>query len=103
MVTTPNPGVIHPAALMLQNEMGPESVVATVFPDCNKKYLSTDLMKKESVKTGFLSPDVEIISIKSFKRVCSICCEMIVWKRIIPGILKPSACNVAREGTNPDP
>lgn len=62
-------------ALMLQNEMGPESVVATVFSDCNKKYLSTDLMNKEPVKEGFLSPDVEIISVQSFKRVCYLCCD----------------------------
>lgn len=62
-------------ALMLQNEMGAESVVTTVFSDCNKKYLSTDLMNKEPVKEGFLSPDVEIISVRSFKRVCYLCCD----------------------------
>jgi len=62
-------------ALMLQNEMGAGSVVATVFSDCNKKYLSTDLMNKEPVKEGFLSPDVEIIAIQSFKRVCYLCCD----------------------------
>ncbi|MBE0647206.1 MAG: cysteine synthase family protein [Bacteroidales bacterium] len=60
-------------ALMLQNEMGAESVVATIFSDCNKKYLSTDLMGKEPVKEGFLAPDVEIISVQSFKRVCYLC------------------------------
>ncbi len=60
-------------ALMLQNEMGAESVVTTIFSDCNKKYLSTDLMNKEPVKEGFLSSDVEIISIESFKRVCYLC------------------------------
>ncbi|NQV01789.1 MAG: hypothetical protein HQ542_04035, partial [Bacteroidia bacterium] len=62
-------------ALMLQNEMGVESVVTTIFSDCNKKYLSTDLMKKEPVKEGFLSPDVEIISVQSFKRVCYLYCD----------------------------
>lgn len=62
-------------ALMLQNEMGAESVVATVFSDCNKKYLSTDLMNKEPVKEGFLSPDVEIISVQSFQRVCYLSCD----------------------------
>lgn len=62
-------------ALILQNEIGDDSVVATVFSDCNKKYLSTDLMNKEPVKSGFLSPDVEIISVQSFKRVCYLCCD----------------------------
>jgi len=62
-------------ALMLQNEMGAESVVATIFSDCNKKYLSTDLMNKEPVKEGFLSSNVEIISVQSFKRVCYLCCD----------------------------
>jgi len=61
-------------ALMLQNAMGARSVVATVFSDCNKKYLSTDLMKQEPVKPGFLSPDVEIQAVRSFRRVCYLCC-----------------------------
>jgi cysteine synthase A len=47
-------------ALKLQNELGTDKIVTTVFPDSNKKYLSTDLMKKEGLKDGFLSPDVEL-------------------------------------------
>jgi cysteine synthase A len=31
---------------MVQNQLGKEKVVATVFPDSNKKYLSTDLLKE---------------------------------------------------------
>ncbi|MFH1160001.1 MAG: cysteine synthase family protein [bacterium] len=61
-------------ALMLQNAIGADAVVATVFSDCNKKYLSTDLMKEEPVKPEFLSPDVELISVQSFQRVCYLCC-----------------------------
>lgn len=62
-------------ALMVQNEMGADAVVATVFADDNKKYLSTDLLKTEPVKAGFLSTDVEITSIKAYKRVCALCCD----------------------------
>lgn len=44
-------------AIKLQHEMGSAAVVVTVFSDSNKKYLSTDLMKDEPIKEGYLSPD----------------------------------------------
>ncbi|MDR1763650.1 MAG: cysteine synthase family protein [Dysgonamonadaceae bacterium] len=47
-------------AIKLQQKYGKDAVIATVFPDCNKKYLSTDLMKTEPVKPGYLSPEVEL-------------------------------------------
>jgi cysteine synthase A len=62
-------------ALEIQNEMGPKSVVATVFCDDNKKYLSTDLLRDEPVKPGFLSQDIELLSFSAFKRVCATCCD----------------------------
>ncbi|HCT30933.1 MAG TPA: cysteine synthase [Bacteroidales bacterium] len=62
-------------ALKTQNFLGKNAVVVTVFSDDNKKYLSTDLMKVEPVKEGFLSTDIELISYKSFKRVCHTCCD----------------------------
>ncbi len=62
-------------AIRVQNELGDESVVVTVFPDDNKKYLSTDLLKKEPVKAGFLAPEVEFLGVRSFKRVCHTCCN----------------------------
>ena len=62
-------------ALKIQNEKGKNSVICTVFSDDNKKYLSTDLMKKEPVKPGFLSTDIELIGFRSFKRVCYTCCN----------------------------
>ena len=34
-------------ALKIQNELGPDATVVTVFPDDNKKYLSTDLLRDE--------------------------------------------------------
>jgi cysteine synthase A len=62
-------------ALAVQNEMGADAVVVTVFPDDNKKYLSTDLLREEPAKPGFLSPDVELRGFRSFKRVCHTCCD----------------------------
>ncbi|GAA0077757.1 PLP-dependent cysteine synthase family protein [Clostridium sp. CTA-5] len=38
--------------------------VVTVFPDDNKKYLSTDLMKKEEIKNHFISSDIELVGLK---------------------------------------
>lgn len=49
------------AALKVQQEMGPEAKVATVFCDDSKKYLSTDLTKIEPVKDNYLSQDVKLI------------------------------------------
>jgi cysteine synthase A len=63
-------------ALKVQNGLGPDAVVATVFPDDNKKYLSTSLLQDEPLKDGYLSPDVELVDYHAFKRVCHTCCEM---------------------------
>jgi cysteine synthase A len=62
-------------ALKVQNKLGSNKVVVTVFPDSNKKYLSTDLLREEPVKEGFLSSDIELIDFSSFKRVCHTCCD----------------------------
>ncbi len=63
-------------ALKIQNELGKDAVVATVFPDSNKKYLSTDLLAEEPIREGYLSPRVELESFQGFKRVCHTCCDM---------------------------
>ena len=56
-------------AIELQNRMGNEKInVVTVFSDSNKKYLSTDLMKEEPVKAGYLSPDVELLDYMGIHR-----------------------------------
>ena len=62
-------------ALMIQNQLGDDAVVATVFPDDNKKYLSTDLLREEPVKPGYLSPEIELTNYHAFKRVCHTCFE----------------------------
>ena len=55
-------------AIQLQNELGDDAVVVTVFSDSNKKYLSTDLMKEEPVKEGYFSTDVELLDYKAIGR-----------------------------------
>ncbi len=81
-------------AVEVQNALGPEAVVVTVFPDDNKKYLSTDLMREEPVKTGFLSPRIELVEFQSFKRAWQTCCN--------PGECRESAARTQlREGELP--
>ena len=52
-----------------------ELVVVTVLPDDSKKYLSTDLLREEPVKPDHLSPGVELLGYRAFKRVCFTCCD----------------------------
>lgn len=56
-------------ALQLQNKLGADKVVVTVFCDSNKKYLSTDLMKGEPMRKEYLSQDVELIDYKAIDRL----------------------------------
>lgn len=60
-------------AILAQNNLGKESIVATIFSDDNKKYMTTDLIGSEPVKNGYLSTDVELICVKSLDRACAIC------------------------------
>lgn len=62
-------------ALKVQEMLGPDAVVVTVFADDNKKYLSTDLLREEPVRSGFLSPGVELKGVRAFRRVCATCCD----------------------------
>jgi cysteine synthase len=61
------------AALIVQEQLGPKAVVVTVFPDDNKKYLSTDLMRKEPVKKEYLASNVELLGIRTMQRACAFC------------------------------
>ncbi len=61
------------AALVAQEKLGPDAVVVTVFPDDNKKYLSTDLMREEPVRSDYLTPGVELLGLTTARRVCSFC------------------------------
>jgi cysteine synthase A len=61
------------AALEVQRRTGLDSIVATVFPDSNKKYLTTDLLNYEPVKPGFVSPHVRLLGFRAMNRVCGSC------------------------------
>jgi cysteine synthase A len=61
------------AALKVQEELGPAAVVATVFADDNKKYLSTDLTHVEPVRPDYLAPEVTLTGFTALGRVCSFC------------------------------
>ncbi len=56
-------------ALKVQNELGSDAVVATVFPDDNKKYLSTDLLREEPVRENYQTPEVALLGFRSVRRV----------------------------------
>jgi cysteine synthase A len=62
-------------AIQVQNKLNNDAIVVTVFPDDNKKYLSTDLLKNEPVKKDFISPNVKLKCYRAFKRVCHTCCD----------------------------
>jgi cysteine synthase A len=61
------------AALQGQESLGGDAVVVTVFPDDNKKYLSTDLLHEEPVRREYLSPEVELTSVLSLPPSCAFC------------------------------
>lgn len=52
-------------ALTVQDQLGSQSTVATIFCDDNKKYLSTDLARVEPVKPDYIAPNVELIGFET--------------------------------------
>ena len=64
------------AAVRLHEELGPDAVVATVFADDNKKYLTTDLMRDEPVRPGYLAPETRLTGIRTLPRHCRMCPQL---------------------------
>ncbi|HMU11410.1 MAG TPA: hypothetical protein PKC54_15460, partial [Ferruginibacter sp.] len=56
-------------AIRLQHQTNRPLNVVTVFSDSNKKYLSTDLMKTEPVKPGYISPEIELLDYDAINRM----------------------------------
>lgn len=56
-------------ALTAREKLGKDAVVCTVFADDNKKYLSTDLVKAQSVKENYLSPHIELFGYQTIGRL----------------------------------
>ena len=63
------------AALLVQRELGPDAVVVTVFPDDNKKYLSTALLQPEPPRPHHVTPSVELLGFDALRRSCQACLE----------------------------
>ena len=55
-------------ALKVQAMIGGDAPVVTIFCDSNKKYLSTDLLRREPVRPEYESPHVEILGYAAFSR-----------------------------------
>ncbi|QBQ39746.1 PLP-dependent cysteine synthase family protein [Sphingobacterium psychroaquaticum] len=58
-------------AIKLKEELGDDATVVTLLCDDNKKYLSTDLVKEEPVKDGFISTDVSFEGFHPISRLAS--------------------------------
>ncbi len=65
-------------AIALQNRMGDDAVVATVFPDSNKKYLSTDLLRHEPPREEYVATEVELTGFSVIQRACAVCCDAVM-------------------------
>lgn len=55
-------------AIEMQNKLGADAVVVTIFCDDNKKYLSTDLTREEPVKPEYVSPHIELLGYEALPR-----------------------------------
>jgi cysteine synthase A len=88
-------------AVQVQDKLGKHAVVVTVFPDDNKKYLSTDLLKDEPVKNSFVSPHVKLVGYKAHKRICLTCCNPLECMRTLTSDLdrKPKLPYCPRRAT----
>ncbi|HUM03682.1 MAG TPA: cysteine synthase family protein [Thermoanaerobaculia bacterium] len=60
-------------ALKVVEQLGDGAVVVTVFPDDNKKYLSTDLLRDEPLREGYLAAEVTLSGFTVFRRDCLVC------------------------------
>ncbi len=63
------------AAAKVQDELGDDAIVVTVFADDNKKYLSTDLLRDEPIKSHYQTPKLTLSSFRTVRRVCNVCSD----------------------------
>ena len=61
------------AAVKVRQELGSDAIAVTVFPDDNKKYLSTDLLREETCREGYLTPEIELLGLETFQRESAFC------------------------------
>lgn len=60
-------------ALKAGTALGDDAPVVTIFADSNKKYLSTDLLRREPVRPEYEAPQVEILGFTALSRTCTLC------------------------------
>ncbi len=53
------------AAVQAQERLGADAVVVTVFADDIRRYLSTDLLRPEPCRPGFISPEVHLLGLST--------------------------------------
>lgn len=58
-------------AIRLAAELGPDATVVTLLCDSNKKYLSTDLLREEPVRAGYLSPEIDFVDYQPISRMAA--------------------------------
>jgi cysteine synthase len=61
------------AAVLAQEKISPDAVVVTVFPDDNKKYLSTALMHNEPCRPHYVFSGIELLGLSTVGRTCEFC------------------------------
>lgn len=59
-------------SLMAGDRIGGDKTVVTVFADDNKKYLSTDYCSEFEVKDGYMTKNIELISVETVGRCSSL-------------------------------
>jgi cysteine synthase A len=63
------------AAIEAGTRIGDGASVVTIFPDSNKKYLSTALMREEPARSDYIAPEVRFVGYHAIGRVCDVCFE----------------------------
>lgn len=53
--------------VMAQEKLGADAVLATVFADDNKKYLSTDYANDFEMKDSYISKDIELLDVRAWR------------------------------------
>ena len=56
-------------AIKLQQQLGPDAVVVTLLSDSNKKYLSTDLVKVEPMRPGYIAEGLQFLGFRPIARL----------------------------------
>lgn len=61
------------AALKVQEQLGTDAIVVTVFADDNKKYLSSALLSEEPDRVDYLAPHINLVGLSAIGPICSFC------------------------------